>query len=123
VGDVIINQMPDVQICDQIRKRGYQSPKTVAGKPFFDTVYWVVPVYDNCFEVSNYPIVIGNANGSIHDEVVSVHRPTPEGMKQVWPEVEGNGSTFKEALEATIDKYGDALARLAGTQEAEHDPN
>ena len=62
------------------------------------------------------------AQARIHS-TSKVHRPTPSGLVQVWPEVEGNGSTFKEALEATIHKYGDALARLAGTQEAEHDPN
>ena len=52
-----------------------------------------------------------------------VHRPTPSGLVQVWPEVEGAKPTFEKALEATIDKYGDALARLAGTQDVQHDPD
>jgi len=37
--------------------------------------------------------------------------------------VKGDSPTFEKALEATIDKYGDALARLAGTQEADNDPD
>jgi hypothetical protein len=45
--------------------------------------------------------------------------PTPSGLVQVWPEVEGAKPTFEEALEATIDKYGDALSRLAGTEEVQ----
>lgn len=52
-----------------------------------------------------------------------MNRPTPSGLVQVWPEVEGAKPTFEKALEATIDKYGDALARLAGTQDVQHDPD
>ena len=52
-------------------------------------------------------------------EAKTIHRPTPSGLVQVWPEVKGAKPTFEEALEATIDKYGDALSRLAGAEEVQ----
>jgi hypothetical protein len=52
----------------------------------------------------------------------TVHRRTSEGIVPVWPEMEGaseNRPTFEEALRASFDKYGNALARLAGTEEVQ----
>ncbi len=84
-------------------------------------------VFDRYANHSNEPsdLFLGKHRGMMAETffhasyLKTVHRSTIDGIKQVWPEVEGNSPTFEEALEATIGKYGDALSRLAGTEEVQ----
>ena len=83
---LIVGDRPIIQRNDLLKIKGYRTPRVYCGRCALNQNYCMV--YDpkhrgkeNHEETYSYETLM--------QSIKTVHRPTPEGMKQVWPEVEG----------------------------------